>query len=251
MVEGGQGYVEALGGFGLAPAALFQIFEDYGPLEAVMGTVLHEAGRLAGSGGGVPEMGFGFVLSFFLFWGARFRCGGTLRSGTLGCAGCLQRAKLFERFEVVSGETGLVAGELGERVGAGGVVDEDFAAKPDIERVKVVRPVLGVILDPTMSFVEAPGKQAGLEVGDAAQAPLGVGKLADQAALELGCGPEFLEQFGEQGLELAGVFAGQDGAVGDQSMGEGVAPGDGFAFGGAGTGAVLGVAAVGFGPLIG
>lgn len=126
-----------------------------------------------------------------------------------------------------------------------------FFLFPDLRFWRGLWSDLGVILDPTVDAVEAPGEQGGLEVGDAAQAPLGVGELADEAALQGGRGLEFLLEFGQQRLEVFGIFAGQDRAVGRQAVGEGVVAGDGFAFGGARAGAELGVAAAGVGALVG
>jgi len=59
-------------------------------------------------------------------------------------------------------------------------------------------------------------------------------------------GLELREETGQQGVEFGGVFLGEDGVAGAESVGAGVGGDFGFALGGFGAGGELGVAAIGF-----
>jgi hypothetical protein len=61
-----------------------------------------------------------------------------------------------------------------------------------------------------------------------------------------GGGLEFLDETVEQGVEIGGVFLGEDGVAGAESVGTGVGGDFGFALGGFGAGGELGVTAIGF-----
>ena len=71
---------------------------------------------------------------------------------------------------------------------------------------------------------------AALEAGEAAHAPLGVGHLADELLLEGVFGLKCVFEGGDLGLELGGVFVGQDGIAGEKVVLDGVLRDAGFAF---------------------
>lgn len=93
--------------------------------------------------------------------------------------------------------------------------------------------------------VEAVPEHAGLGAAEAAQAPLGVGEVADEDFLDGVGGLEEGVEGVEEGLALGGVFAGQQGGLGGEAVAEGVEAGAGLALGGLGAGREPGVAAVG------
>jgi len=89
-------------------------------------------------------------------------------------------------------------------------------------------------------------KNASLQADNAAETPFGGGQLADVRLLTGVGGLEFGEQTREQGLEFVGVFLGEDGVAGAESVGAGVGGDFGFALGGFGAGGELGVTTIGF-----
>jgi len=89
-------------------------------------------------------------------------------------------------------------------------------------------------------------EDAGLQADDTAEAPFGGGQLADVRLLAGVGGLEFREETREQGVEFGGVFLGEDGVAGAESVGAGVGGDFGFALGGFGAGGELGVTTIGF-----
>jgi len=88
-------------------------------------------------------------------------------------------------------------------------------------------------------------EHAGFDAGNALQAPVGGGHLLDQEFLE---GAGGVEVFFEGSLELkegVGVFVGENGVSGEETVFDGIAAGGGFAFGSFGAGALESIAAVG------
>jgi hypothetical protein len=98
-------------------------------------------------------------------------------------------------------------------------------------------------------LVERIGEGRGFEARDAAHAPLGVGELADEGLFEGVGGLEEFFEFGDERLEIGGIFAGQERGFrflsGAETVFAGVLGGFGFAGTGARAGAALGVEAIG------
>jgi hypothetical protein len=85
-----------------------------------------------------------------------------------------------------------------------------------------------------------------LQADDAAETPFGGGQLPNLRFLTGFGGLEFGEQTREQGVEFVGVFLGEDGVAGAESVGAGVGADFGFALGGFGAGGELGITTIGF-----
>ena len=93
---------------------------------------------------------------------------------------------------------------------------------------------------------------AGFEGKGAVEAPLGGGDALDDQFFAVADGAEVVVEVLEQAEEGFGILAFEDEVfVSGESVGEAVAAGGGFAFRGARAGGFLGVAAVGFGLLLG
>ena len=91
------------------------------------------------------------------------------------------------------------------------------------------------------------GEEAGFEERDAVEAPGGVGEFADELGFGGRGGLVFIAELAAVVFVGGGVFGGEDGGAGGESMGEGVEGGAVFAGVGAGAGGVLRVGAVGGG----
>ena len=93
---------------------------------------------------------------------------------------------------------------------------------------------------------------AGFEGKGAVETPLGGGDALDDQFFAVADGAEVVVEILEEAEEGFGILAFEDEVfVAGESVGEAVAAGGGFAFGGAGAGGFLGVAAVGFRLLLG
>ena len=94
--------------------------------------------------------------------------------------------------------------------------------------------------------VNGSGEEAGLQAGEAAHAPLGVGDLTDEFEFEGVGGLDVGFEGGELAVEVGGVLAGQDGIASEESVFEGVLRDAGFAFLSARSGGFLGVLTISF-----
>jgi len=142
---------------------------------------------------------------------------------------------------LVAGHGGEVAGRLAEVVeGAAEPVGDRLVAVAGREGLGGGGPAFGV-----GELVEAVPEQAGFGAAEAAEAPLGVGEVADEDFLDGVGGLEGGEEGVEEGLALGGVFAGEHGGAGGEAVAEGVPARACLALGGAGAGGEPGVAAVG------
>ena len=93
--------------------------------------------------------------------------------------------------------------------------------------------------------VDVGGDDGGLDAGEALHAPRGVGDLAADFAFERIAGGNPVFEGGELAVEVGGVFAGQDGVLGEQAVLESVFGRAGLAGGGAGSSGTFGVFAIG------
>jgi len=146
----------------------------------------------------------GFVFANFVF------AGGGSGSGRLG--GLL--AKPLELEEIAKGpgvgaaEPGFHTVEDGERV----VIGEPFEGAG--EGLSGRERVVGVVL-----FVgDGVGKELGFDEGDAVETPLGGDDFVDQVEFDGAIGLELLDVGGEEGVELGGVFGGEDEGLGSEAM---------------------------------
>jgi len=152
----------------------------------------------------------------------------------------------------------LIAGELGEGVGAGGIQDKGAA-----EEVAFVRLVLGglpggrleavFLVDGFLTFAEVIGAgdiaEAGVEDLDfhdrkAAQAPLFGSQAHDEAVLDGVGGLEARPEILEQSEEVAGIFAGEQVLAGSHAVNEAIPAGVCLAFRGRRPGGSFRVPAV-------
>ena len=75
-----------------------------------------------------------------------------------------------------------------------------------------------------------------MEAVEAAEAPFGVGDLADEDEFEDVFGEEVVFELLEEAVVVGGVFVGHNGVAGEESVFESVLGGAGFALGGARAG---------------
>ena len=135
---------------------------------------------------------------------------------------------------------GFVTGQEGKRVGLAGVAEEDEGHAAVGCDVAVLLVNVSAVID------QAECVGADFHGAGAGKAPGGHDHLLDEEGFD---GIERLEmvQVGiEEFVELALVLARDDCVPGGESMFEGIEAGGGLALGGFGTGAVLGVPAIGF-----
>ena len=93
---------------------------------------------------------------------------------------------------------------------------------------------------------------AGFEGKSTVETPLGGGDALDHQVFAVADGAEVVVEILEEADEGIGILAFEDEVfVAGEAVGEAVAAGGGFAFGGARAGGFLGVAAVGFRLLLG
>ena len=107
---------------------------------------------------------------------------------------------------------------------------------------------MGIILVLGPLFIDqAHLEQAGFKGAEAGEAPGGHDDLLDQEVFDGADGLELVQE-GLKGLiEEFGVLEVENGVLGGEAMFEGIEAGSGFALGGFGAGAALGVGAVGVG----
>ena len=156
-------------------------------------------------------------------WVRLARFGGSFVRGRVGAgAAVLELGELIEDLEVAVGEAGLVARELGERIGAGDRALGHGADQIEFDLFRIGGQSFREGLVMLAGVAELFGKHAGLELRDAAHAPFGVGELAEQGPLQGGFGLELGLQFGYQELEIFDVFAGKHGGLRPEAVLEGV-----------------------------
>jgi hypothetical protein len=100
--------------------------------------------------------------------------------------------QMLQRFEIAVGEAGFVAREFRQGVAVAGV---PFGRRPDEDQIGlgvVFGQVLGEMAVVANGFVKLRGEERGLEAGDAAHTPFGVGELAQQVPLQRGLGLELV-----------------------------------------------------------
>jgi hypothetical protein len=158
------------------------------------------------------------------------------RNGLAGAAG-LDALNLVESAVKDALEVGLMTAEVGEGVAAGDVVV--------IDETDVVGGVV-VPLEAVLQVVDALVVEARLEDAEAAEAPGGHGEVADQLVLDGASRGQVIPKRLPEALELGRVFGGQEDLLGGETVSDGVQGGARFAFGGAGSRALAGVATIGF-----
>jgi hypothetical protein len=120
---------------------------------------------------------------------------------------------------VGAAERVLVAGELGEGVGAA-AVEEGRAEDQGIAVVQlfgsggVARLFPSLVEVPAAGALHAAGETAGLDAEGAAKAPLSGGHLTDQELFESAGGLEFGFEGGQKVAEVGCVLFGEDGFAG-------------------------------------
>jgi hypothetical protein len=87
--------------------------------------------------------------------------------------------------------------------------------------------------------------EVGFDFAEAAEQPLGIDEDIDEGALDGGLGLVVEEVLSRQGVEARGVLATDDLGLGVDARFQGILGRGGLALGGAGTGGMLGVHAVG------
>jgi hypothetical protein len=120
------------------------------------------------------------------------------------------------------GQAGFVARHLGEDVAVDGVVAGGGADQKNLDLGGAFGQQVGAAVVVAVHLAEFFGKNGGLDHGDAAHAPFGVGELAQQGPLDGAGGLEFVFQFGDEEVEIVEVFPRQDGGLGAQAVFEGV-----------------------------
>jgi hypothetical protein len=159
--------------------------------------------------------------------------------------------KLLEGFVVGAAEGVFVTGELGEGVGFAVAIEGDaeesgvLVVEDLLWRTAGVGGGIGATLGLAHAF-HGIDEDAGLEAKGAAEAPFGRGQVADVRILERVGGQEDVAETVEEGLELGGIFLGEDAIAGAEAVGAGVGGDLGSALGGLGAGGALGVATIGF-----
>jgi len=173
---------------------------------------------------GMREIGFGF----------RGRLGGGGFGGMVGGFRGGGLAFGLEAFEIVRGA---VEGALGG-IDAALQEREVFAAADEIEAVAV-----GVVAHAVGRALVVP--DFGVGKGIAAEQPIGIDEGGDEKRLLGGGGLPAEEVLVGEATEFGGVFSGNDLGPGIEAGLQGVGTGGGFALGGAGTGGLLRVEAIG------
>ena len=177
--------------------------------------------------------------------------------GSLGAAGGLEGFEVLHAAFDGALDGGFVADEAGEVVGALALFHESAGEEifrfVGIGRVGVFPVAVHVEFVIRLPFsVEADQNggffavDAGFEGKGAVEAPLGGGDALDDQFFAVADGAEVVVEILEEAEEGFGILAFEDEVfVAGEAVGEAVAAGGGFAFGGAGAGGFLGVAAVG------
>jgi hypothetical protein len=122
-------------------------------------------------------------------FGGRFSGAG--RRG-LRFAAALELLEVFQGLEIAVRETRLIARELGEGIGAGGIAGCHGADHVELGLFGIAGQLVGVGFVVAAGVVEIFGEHAGLDLRDAAHAPFGVGELAEQGPLHSGSGLELV-----------------------------------------------------------
>jgi len=138
-----------------------------------------------------------------------------------------------------------VADQEGEAVVAADVLQQGGAEQAG-DFVVLVGAVGGLFGFAVADLAHAFPEQAGLGAGEAVQAPLGDGEVADEGLLQVADGlAVFIEGF-QHGDEVFVFFVVEDDVLGEQAMFQGIEARTGLAFGCFGAGAFEGVPAVCF-----
>jgi hypothetical protein len=146
-----------------------------------------------------------------------------------------------------------VAGQLGEGVAAGVSVEQDAEQAGVLVELlvggerggRLLVVILLFLVLHLADFFEAADEEAGLDAGEALEAPLGGGHLVDQAGFERAFGLVLGFEGGEQLEVLGAVLDGEDDLAGEQAVADGVGAGAALAFRGFGPGGMPGIFAVG------
>jgi hypothetical protein len=154
-----------------------------------------------------------------------------------GLAGGLEALEFVEGAEEGALDAGLVATEHGEGVG---VFVKDLSQLLVAEEVDVF-----LAIEILLFVGEAEFEEAGFDAAAAGEAPLSYDHLVDEGGFEGTGGLEVVEEGVAEFVEGLLVFDENDGVFGDEAVFEGIEANGGFAFGGFGAGAELGIAAVG------
>jgi len=186
--------------------------------------------------------GTGFVPRIW-FFGRRWRAAGAGVEETVEGLVELALERVF------------VAGQLGEGVAAGVSVEQDAEQAGVLVELLVrgeggggllvVILLVVVLVLELADFFEAADEEAGLDAGEALEAPLGGGHLVDQVGFERAFRLVLGFEGGEELEVLGAVLDGEDDLAGEQAVADGVGAGAGLAFGGLGSGGVPGVFAIG------
>jgi hypothetical protein len=102
-----------------------------------------------------------------------------------------------------------------------------------------------MFLDVIPVFGDAMIEEAGFDIAEADQAPLGHDDLLDEGDFDGAVGLEVILELPAQLVEILDFFGCDDGVFGGESVFEGIAANGGLAFGGFGAGAELGIPAIG------
>jgi len=133
----------------------------------------------------------------------------------------------------------LIAGEVGDDVGLGGVTAKGKGV------AAVGREGVVVVAHHLIQVQQLHLEEAGFHGAAAAEAPGGHGELFEEDIPGGAGGLVLGAEFGAEPIEAAFVFAGQGGGLGGEAVTEGIGGDLALALGGFGAGAFLGVPAVG------
>ena len=156
-----------------------------------------------------------------------------------GAAGGLEALQFVEGSVEGALAAGFVAGQRGESTDFAGVADED-------ESVLVVA---GRVVESTQIaffLMEQPVEEAGFHAAEAAEAPSGHDHLLDEEGFGGADGLVVVLEGLLDFLEFGFPLGFNDGVLGGEAVAEGIKADGGFALGGFGAGAALGVPAIGF-----
>jgi len=156
-----------------------------------------------------------------------------------GAAGGLEALQFVQGAVEGALGAGFVAGQEGESVGAAGFAEEDEG----------VLLVAGRVVESTQIaffLIEQPVEEAGFHAAEAAEAPGGHDHLLDEEGFGGADGLVVVLEGLLDFLEFGFPLGFNDGVLGGEAVAEGIEADGGFALGSFGTGAALGVPAIGF-----
>jgi len=185
-------------------------------------------GRLGGGGGGRFRRRISGIINLIR--------GNWVRIVNFISAGLLEVFQLAEATVDGALEVGLAAGEPSESFGCLGIFDEGGCHQVGFQGAAAI----------LWKVRDAFAKDLHFHDGGAGEAPLGTGDAADELVFAVADGAEALFKIVKKREICRGFFSGEDQLFDAQAMFQAVAAGSGFAFGGAGSGAFLGVLMIGF-----